>query len=92
VIRIPELVGVSALRVRQNEILSNLAKSPVILTQHGKAVAVLVSPEQWNLLSEELEDLRDALDVIESCLKAEPTIDFDEYLALRGEHVPTTAQ
>ena len=89
---IPEIVGVSALRLRQNEILGKLSETPVILTQHGKPVAVLVSPEHWNRLIEELEDLRDALDVLEDRLNAEPTIDFDEYLARRGERVPTTTE
>ena len=62
---IPELVPISGLRTRQNEILDQLAGKPVVLTQHGRAAAVLVSPEQWNLLVEMVEDLTDALDALE---------------------------
>ncbi len=62
---IPELVPISGLRTRQNEILDQLASRPVVLTQHGRAAAVLVSPEQWNLLVEMVEDLTDALDALE---------------------------
>jgi prevent-host-death family protein len=62
---IPELVPISGLRTRQNEILDQLADRPVVLTQHGRAAAVLVSPEQWNLLVEMVEDLTDALDALE---------------------------
>ena len=62
---VPELVPISGLRTRQNEILDQLADKPVVLTQHGRAAAVLVSPEQWNLLVELVEDLTDALDALE---------------------------
>ena len=62
---VPELVPISELRTRQNEILDQLADKPVVLTQHGRAAAVLVSPEQWNLLVELVEDLTDALDALE---------------------------
>ena len=62
---VPELVPISGLRTRQNEILDQLADRPVVLTQHGRAAAVLVSPEQWNLLVEMVEDLTDALDALE---------------------------
>lgn len=62
---IPELVPISGLRTRKNEILDRLADKPVVLTQHGRAAAVLVSPEQWNHLVELLEDLTDALDALE---------------------------
>ena len=62
---IPELVPISGLRTRQNQVLSSLVDGPVVLTQHGRAAAVLVSPEQWNHLVETIEDLTDSLDAIE---------------------------
>ena len=62
---IPELVPISGLRTRQNQILGSLTEGPIVLTQHGRAAAVLVSPEQWNHLVETLEDLMDSLDAIE---------------------------
>ena len=62
---IPELVPISGLRTRQKQILDSLSKGPVVLTQHGRAAAVLISPEQWNHLVETLENLTDALDAIE---------------------------
>lgn len=87
---IPELIPISELRQRQSEVLNQLAKHPVVLTQHGRATAVLVSPEMWNQLLEELDDLRDALDAAEALqeLDHNQTIDFDEYLSKRGERVP----
>lgn len=52
---IPELVPISKLRLTQNEILGKFSQSPVVLTQHGEAAAVLVDPKMWNDLLEELE-------------------------------------
>ena len=86
---VPELIPISDLRQRQREILEHLSEGPVVLTQHGRAAAVLVHPGQWNRLLEEFEDLHDALDAVEA--RGEPTVDFDEYLAKRGDVVPTPA-
>ncbi len=61
----PKTVPISDLRQRQNEILSKLSEEPVLLTQHGRAAAVLVDPEQWNRLLEEFEDMYLALEAIE---------------------------
>jgi prevent-host-death family protein len=61
---IPRLVPISDLRIRQNVVLAHVAEGPVVLTQHGRAAAVLVEPELWNELVEQLEDLQDALDVL----------------------------
>jgi prevent-host-death family protein len=59
---VPELVPISEVRKRQNEILVQLNAGPVILTQRGRVAAVMVSPEQWNQLIERLKDLEEALE------------------------------
>ncbi len=59
---VPELVPISEIRKRQNEILTQLNAGPVILTQRGRAAAVMVSPGQWNRLVEMLKDLEAALE------------------------------
>jgi len=87
---IPTLVGISDLRIRQSEILDKLQQGPIVLTQRTQPVAVLVSPEQWNQLVEQLEDLQDALDVALAHEANDPTMDFADYLASRGEHVSST--
>jgi prevent-host-death family protein len=89
---IPELVGISDLRLRQNEILNKLSDGPVVLTQRSKAVAVIVSPEQWNQLVGELEDLRDILAAREARADAEPAWDLDEYIAQRPQRVSHKAE
>jgi len=64
-IAVPELVPISKLRQTQNEVLARLSQSPVVLTQHGEAAAVLVDPEMWNKLLEELEAWQDSFDALE---------------------------
>jgi prevent-host-death family protein len=59
---VPELVPISEVRKRQNEILVQLNAGPVILTQRGRVAAVMVSPKQWNQLIERLKDLEEALE------------------------------
>lgn len=62
---IPELVPISELRLRQSDVLDRLAESPVVLTQHGRAAAVLVNPAQWAEIVERLEFLEDSLEAAE---------------------------
>ncbi len=85
---IPKMAPISEFRARQNELLQQLAEGPLVLTQHGRAAAVLVSLEQWNHLIEKLEYLEDSLIAIEASQDPAPTIPFDQYLAKRGECVP----
>lgn len=46
---------VSELRTRQAEVLAQLKKSPVLLTQRGRGAGVLVDPDLWNELVERAE-------------------------------------
>jgi len=85
---VPEIVGISDLRLRQSEVLHKLAQGPVVLTQHSRAVAVLVSPEQWNQLVAELEELQDILAAREAREDVEPSMELDEYATLRAGRVP----
>ncbi len=50
---------ISDLRHRQGEILAQLAKGPVILTQRGRGAAVLLSMQQWQALNERLRAMAD---------------------------------
>ena len=58
---IPELVPISELRLRQSEVLARLPVGPVLLTQHSKSAAVLVSVDQWNKIAGDLDDLEDTV-------------------------------
>jgi prevent-host-death family protein len=68
VLTVPDLIPISELRQRQKDILDGLEREPVVLTQHGVAVAVLVDPRQWNALMAMVEDLDDTVAALESRL------------------------
>lgn len=85
--RIPDLVPISDIRQRQVEILASLSAGPVILTQHGRAAAVMLSPAEYDRLMTALEDLQDAADAAAARCEPGSAVDFDAYLA-RREHVP----
>ena len=59
--RSPNIIPVSDVRRRLTALLGEL-DDPVYITQHGRLAGVLVSPEQWDELWEEMEDLRRACD------------------------------
>jgi prevent-host-death family protein len=84
---IPMTIPISDLRARQNEILAALRREHIVLTQHGRPAAVMVSPEEWNQLMAALEDLEDALDAAESRRDREPVVELSDYLAQRGSRV-----
>jgi PHD/YefM family antitoxin component YafN of YafNO toxin-antitoxin module len=79
---VPELVPISKLRLTQNEVLCKLPQSPVVLTQHGEAAAVLVDPQMWNDLLEELETWQDSFDALEEkyllAIGEEEVIDWEK--------------
>jgi len=62
----PGIVPISEMRKRQAEVLAEIGRRPVVLTQHGRGVAVLVSLEEWERLLERLEDLDDAVTTLEA--------------------------
>ncbi len=48
---------VSELRTQQATILNQLTETPVLLTQRGQGAGVLVHPDTWNKVIEQLEHL-----------------------------------
>jgi PHD/YefM family antitoxin component YafN of YafNO toxin-antitoxin module len=85
---VPELMPISRLRQTQNKVLGKLPESPVVLTQHGRAVAVLVDPEMWNGLLEELETWQDSFAALEAkyqvAIGADEVLDWQASKALQG--------
>ena len=59
---LPKIIPISQLRQRQSDVLKNLPDGPVVLTQHGRAMAVMVSPDQWNHIDESLAEVRQVLE------------------------------
>lgn len=77
---IPYTIPISDLRFQQNALLMRVEMSPVVLTKQGRAVAVLVDPNYWNQILENLEDLADSLAVAQAKLAIasgeEETVDW----------------
>ena len=62
--QLPTIAPISDLRLRQAEIIEQAKEGPVILVERGSRPALIaISPEQWNLLAEQVEYLQDALAV-----------------------------
>lgn len=62
---IPEVVPISELRTGHRRVLGMLGAAPVLLTQHGRAAAVLVDPAMWNRLVRQVEVLEEAVEELE---------------------------
>lgn len=88
----PQTRPISELRYKQAEIVDRLKDGPILLTRQGVGAAVLVDPEQWNQIVEQIEDLQLALDAVEARQAAEPVTDFEDYLVERGERVPAAIE
>jgi PHD/YefM family antitoxin component YafN of YafNO toxin-antitoxin module len=51
-------VPVTDLRTRQPEIFSDLKDAPILLTRQGHSAGVLVHPDAWNQIVEDLKHYR----------------------------------
>ena len=69
-------------KAKLSEVIRDAEDEPTVISNHGKPAAIVLSPERYDGLLEEIEDLRDRLSVHES--KGEPTMPFDKLLAELG--------
>jgi antitoxin StbD len=60
-----KLVPISQARARLSKLVREAADSDVVLMNHGRPAGILISPERYESLLDELEDLRDRLSVHE---------------------------
>jgi antitoxin StbD len=59
------LVPISEARARLSQLVREAADQEVVLMNHGRPAAVLISADRYDSLLEELEDLKDRLSVHE---------------------------
>lgn len=84
--QLPTIAPISDLRLRQAEIIEQAKEGPVILVERGsKPALIAISPEQWNLLAEQVEYLQDALAVYKK--KWELATGQDELVELSPEEI-----
>lgn len=87
-----DVIPISELRKGQDKVLAMIERRPAILTQHGRGAAVLISLAQWESILERLEDMDDALTMIEARLAdTEPAVPLDEALAEIAQDKATVA-
>ena len=53
-----EAIPITSFKTGPNEVVDKIAQQPLMLTQHGRSVAVVVSPEQWNSMVMQLSERR----------------------------------
>lgn len=83
---LPTIAPISDLRLRQAEIIEQAKEGPVILVERGsKPALIAISPEQWNLLAEQVEYLQDALALYKK--KWELATGQDELVELSPEEI-----
>lgn len=55
---VAEVAPVSDMHDRPAELIAQLQKGPVILTEHGRGAAVLLSMQEWQAINEQLRSLQ----------------------------------
>jgi hypothetical protein len=84
--QLPTIAPISDLRLRQAEIIEQAKAGPVILVERGsKPALIALSPEQWNLVAEQMEYLEDALAIYKR--KWELATGQDELTELSPEEI-----
>lgn len=53
-----EAVPITSFKNGPTEVVEKIAKQPLLLTQHGRSVAVVVNPQQWNDMVKQLSEHR----------------------------------
>jgi PHD/YefM family antitoxin component YafN of YafNO toxin-antitoxin module len=69
--RVLKTISLSDFRNHQLETLAAIQDAPVVLTQNGRSAALLVLPNQWNELLEQIADLEDSVAALEMELAIE---------------------
>ena len=75
------LVPISEARARLSRLVREAADDDIVLMNHGRPAAVLISAERYESLLEELEDLKDRLSVYE---RENITMPLDKLVAELG--------
>lgn len=69
---VTKVIPKTELRARIREELAQIGDDALLITEHGHPVAVVVSVERWNDLQESIEDLEDAVALLEYRLTSAP--------------------
>lgn len=65
-----DAVPITSFKNGPTEVVEKIAKRPLLLTQHGRSVAVVVHPDQWNEMVTQLSERRFSEAEIKAITKA----------------------
>lgn len=67
---LPEIETISNLKNNQELVLAKVKERPLVLLQHSKPLAVMVTPEQWDQTARDLKALKQRVRQLELLLEA----------------------
>ena len=76
--QMPQVIPISDLRTRQDEVLAMAEHAPLILAQRSTPRVVVVSIQEWNKMAQIYEAMKGALAL--EAEKRDANIDADDYL------------
>lgn len=76
-----KLIPITEARAHLSQLIRDAADENVVLMNHGKPAAILISPARYEAIIEELEDAADRLSVYE---RENLTMPFDKLVAEMG--------
>ena len=87
-----EAVPISDLKTAPNQVVEKIAEKPLMLTQNGRSIAVLVSPDEWNGIAAKLANHRFSNVEVEAIIEAylqgddeDDTLTLEEHRARMAE-------
>jgi prevent-host-death family protein len=87
---IPEVVSIAKAKAHLSKLIREVKEGKVFeVINRSQPMAILLSVEQYNALLEEIEDLEDAIAILEGKLESgdEPLVDWEEVKArYRAQH------
>jgi prevent-host-death family protein len=93
---LPQITPISDMRIRIGEVMGKLQKGPVILAQHSRPAAVLVSIADWEKIADELAELKQMRRAVEyerqfAAARAGNYVDLDDLDQLDNEQAASNA-
>ena len=81
---LPTIIPISEAKPRLAELIGKSGTEDVVITQRGRAAAVLVAVDRYSEMLDRIEDLEDSLAVAQARLVNEPTIPAGQVYAELG--------
>lgn len=87
-----EAIPITEFKTGPNQIIEKVAQQPLLLTQHGRSVAVIVSPQEWNKIAAQLAERKFSQAEVEAIIEAYRQRDDEENTTTLAEHKARMAE